>query len=68
MGIGVRPGVAVSRHEPVGDSSSSVAYKYNFSSSPRWLGFIIDPVVQWIFHRETARRLIALKAFLESDR
>ena len=53
------------RHEPLGDSVSRVIYQYNFAAFPVWLRFLIEPIVHWIFQRETVSRLRALKDHLE---
>ena len=56
---------ATIRQDRIDDNTTRVTYRYNFISRPRWLAFLIEPVVQWVFHRETSRRLAALKRFLE---
>ena len=53
------------RQESLGRETTRVTYRYNFRSRPRWLAFLVEPIVGWVFHRETSRRLIALKQFLE---
>lgn len=53
------------RHERLGGNGSRVIYKYHFASFPAWLHFFIEPIVGRKFHRETARRLDALKHYLE---
>lgn len=53
------------RQDRIDDNGSRVTYRYNFEAQPRWLRFIIEPIVSWIFHRETTRRLAALKGILE---
>lgn len=54
------------RHEPIEDDIVCVTYHYNFTVYPRFLAFLIEPVVQWVLRRETSRRLGALKCFVES--
>lgn len=53
------------RHDSLGDGRSCITYKYNFSAFPNWLAFLVEPIVGWVFHRETWRRLAALKQFME---
>ena len=57
---------ATIRQVRIDDKTTRVTYRYNFSSRPRWLAFLVEPVVAWVFHRETSRRLAALKQFLEA--
>lgn len=53
------------RHDTISDGSVRVTYRYTFKACPRFLAFLIEPVVQLIFRRETSRRLSALKHFVE---
>ena len=53
------------RHEPLGGNRCRVVYKYSFTAFPKWLGWGIEPIVGWVFQRETVRRLWALKDRLE---
>jgi ribosome-associated toxin RatA of RatAB toxin-antitoxin module len=57
---------ATIRHSETSENNSVVTYNYNFSTKPRWLTFLLDPIVAKIFHRETTARLKALKNFIES--
>ena len=52
---------ATIRHEPLSDSSSAVEYKYHFRARPRWLRFLLHPLMNTTFKWETRRRLRALK-------
>ena len=54
------------RQCPIDDNTTRVTYRYNFKSQPRWLSLVIEPIVAWVFFRETSRRLIALKRFWEA--
>ena len=53
------------RQDCIGDNTTRVTYRYNFSSRPRWLAILVEPIAGWVFRRETCRRLTALKRFLE---
>ena len=55
------------RHQAEADDSSRVTYRYCFQCSPTWLSRIIRPVVQFVFYRETVKRLNALKRYMESS-
>jgi hypothetical protein len=50
----VRPGV------------TRVVYQYHLASRPRWLQWLIQPILCWVFSRETRRRLAALKKAIEA--
>lgn len=58
--------VATIRHRDLPSGSSLVEYTYTFASRPRWLRFLLDPVMTWSFSRETRRRLSSLARFLEA--
>ncbi len=51
---------------PTAADRTQVTYRYHFQLRPRWLTWLLNPLVHWIFHRETRRRLAALKDFLEA--
>ncbi|WP_339912291.1 type II toxin-antitoxin system RatA family toxin [Symmachiella dynata] len=55
------------RQEHVDDNTTRVTYRYKFELQPRWLAPLLEPVVRFIFDRETRQRLIALKQFLEGE-
>jgi hypothetical protein len=55
------------RQEPCTSHRTRVTYRYRFESRFRFFSWLIDPLVGKVFHRETTRRLSALKAFLEAD-
>lgn len=48
------------RHEPLGAGQSRITYTYNFRARPRWLAFLLEPILAGIFRWETRRRLKAL--------
>lgn len=52
------------RHEPgTRDGESTITYTYNFTSRPRWLAWLIEPVMAWFFARETRQRLAAMREY-----
>src|SRR5262245_22808080 len=53
------------RHEDVSARESRLTYKFQFTTKPSFLRFILDPVMQRIFVWETRKRLRALKAFFK---
>ena len=58
---------ATIRHKDLSDSSSSVEYKYNFTARPKWLRFILHPLMNAMLAFETKKRLRALKHFFERN-
>lgn len=52
------------RHEPLEGGRSRVTYTYNFAARPRFLAFVIDPILALVFRWETRRRLRALQRAL----
>jgi hypothetical protein len=57
---------ATIRHRDLGDGSSHVEYKYNFTARPPWLRWLFHPVMQVVFRFETRRRLRGLRKFFLS--
>jgi len=53
------------RQEEIGPSLTRVVYRFNFSTRPRWLRAIADPIAAALFRREVRGRLDALKRHLE---
>ena len=54
-------------HEGVSARESRVTYKFHFTTKPRCLRFILDPLLGRVFAWETRKRLGALKVFLACD-
>ncbi|MBK7601429.1 MAG: SRPBCC family protein [Acidobacteria bacterium] len=59
---------ATIRHHDLGDGSSSVEYKYNFTARPRWLRWLLHPVMGCLFRWETRKRLGALRRWFSQPR
>jgi len=49
------------RHEPLGAQRSRIVYTISFSARPRWLAWLLEPVIDLAFRIETRRRLSALR-------
>lgn len=49
-------------HEDVGPAQSRITYRFHFTTKPRLLRFLLDPVMQQVFAWETRKRLCALQA------
>ncbi|HEX5037445.1 MAG TPA: SRPBCC family protein [bacterium] len=56
---------ATIRHAPLGTGRSRIEYIYRFEAKPRWLAWLLEPVMNLRLKRETAKRLKALKDYLE---
>jgi hypothetical protein len=56
---------ATIRHGDLSPSSSFVEYHYNFAARPKWLRFLLHPLMNALFLWETRKRLRALKRFFE---
>ena len=57
---------ATIQHDDLDNGHSRVTYIYNFTSKPRWMAWLIEPVMHLCLTREVNHRLRALKSFAES--
>jgi hypothetical protein len=55
------------RHGPAGEGASWVEYTYTFTARPRWLRFVLHPVMGLAFRVETRKRLRALRGWFERN-
>jgi hypothetical protein len=44
-----------------------VVFRYHLRPRPRWLWWLLTPVLAWVFARDTRKRLIALKVAVEQQ-
>ena len=44
-----------------------VSFRYHVRAWPRWLTPALTPILAWVFSRDTAKRLAALKEFVEQQ-
>jgi hypothetical protein len=51
------------RHRDTGKNQSEIVYKVNFTARPKFLRWILHPVMKAVFVWETRRRLASLKEF-----
>ena len=56
------------RHDDLGGNESRVTYTWTFSARPRWLGWLLEPLMNRVFRRETRQRLAALRKFVQAGR
>jgi hypothetical protein len=55
---------ATLRHRDTDDGGSSVEYIYHFTARPRWLRWLLHPVMNAVFRWETRKRLRSLRHYL----
>lgn len=58
---------ATIRHEPAGEDGSRATYIYSFSTRPRALAWLLEPIVNVLLRLETRRRLNALRRYVEGS-
>jgi hypothetical protein len=54
-------------HEDISAHESRLTYKFHFTTKPRLLRFVLDPLMKCLFVWETRKRLQALKAFFTKE-
>jgi hypothetical protein len=47
---------------------SRVTYKFRIRGRPQWLRAVLDPLLRFVFQKETRKRLESLKRYIESGR
>ena len=52
------------QHDDLDERSSRVTYTWTFTARPKWLRWLLEPVMNQLFHIETRKRLAALAKFL----
>jgi hypothetical protein len=52
------------RHREIDDRSSELVYTFSVQLRPRWLGRVLDPLVNRIFESETRNRFAAMETYL----
>ena len=52
------------RHVDVSEDSSVLIYTYSFQVGPRWIKWLLTPIVDALFLRQTKRRFHCLQQFL----
>ena len=49
------------RHEELGPDESRITYTWTFTARPRWLAWLLEPVMHRVFQWETRMRLASLR-------
>jgi len=52
------------KHEPAPGGASVLIYTYTIEAGPRALRWLMEPVVHWVFRRQTVKRFARMRAFL----
>jgi hypothetical protein len=52
------------RHSEISSTQSRITYTFQFTASPRWLAFLLEPLLAALFRWETRKRLRALRAYM----
>jgi ribosome-associated toxin RatA of RatAB toxin-antitoxin module len=55
------------RFEEIAPGQTRVSFHYHLWARPRWISWLLTPIMAWIFARDTRKRLAALKSFVERD-
>ncbi|KPX43371.1 Uncharacterized protein ALO68_03030 [Pseudomonas syringae pv. helianthi] len=55
-------------HKDLGNDTSELNYTFSMRLRPRWLGWMLNPVVNTLFEIETRRRFAAMPKYLEKRR
>jgi ribosome-associated toxin RatA of RatAB toxin-antitoxin module len=53
------------RFEPLAPDRTRVVFRYHLRARPRWLAWLLTPVLAQVFARDTRKRLAALKEAVE---
>lgn len=53
------------RFEEVSEGQTKVSFCYHLRTRPRWLAWLMTPIIAWVFGRDTRKRLVALKRAVE---
>jgi hypothetical protein len=56
------------QHRDDGSDRSWLIYTYTFEVGPRWLRWLLEPLVVWMFDWQTRRRFARLRAYIQRHR
>lgn len=56
------------RFEEISPGRTRVGFRYNLRARPRWLSWLLGPIMSSVFARDTRKRLTALKAAIEDGK
>jgi ribosome-associated toxin RatA of RatAB toxin-antitoxin module len=55
------------RFEELSPGQTRVGFRYHLRGRPKWLSWLLTPLLAWVFARDTRRRLRALKTAVEKE-
>ena len=55
-------------HERLGQDHSKITYTWTFTARPRWLAWLLEPVMNRVFQWETRKRLASLRDYFVRQR
>jgi ribosome-associated toxin RatA of RatAB toxin-antitoxin module len=55
------------RFQEVAPGRTRVIFRYHLAAAPRWLGFILDPIMRRVFTHDVGKRLAGLKQSVETS-
>jgi len=53
------------RFQAIAPGRTRVVFRYHIAAAPRWLGFILDPIMRAVFAHDVGKRLKGLKHAVE---
>lgn len=53
------------RHFDCDDGRSDIVYEFNFTARPRFIAWLLEPIMNWALKGETRKRLDALSKYIE---
>jgi ribosome-associated toxin RatA of RatAB toxin-antitoxin module len=54
------------RFQELRPGCTRVIFRYHLTAAPRWLSFLLDPIIRIVFTRDVTKRLAALKRTVET--
>lgn len=54
------------RFQEIAPGHTRVLFRYNVEAAPRFMGWLFDPIVRWVFTHEVEKRLTGLKKAAET--
>jgi ribosome-associated toxin RatA of RatAB toxin-antitoxin module len=56
------------RFEEIAPGRTRVGFRYHLEARPRWLAWLVTPIMGWVFAHDKRKRLAALKTAVEQRR
>ncbi|MBV7434913.1 SRPBCC family protein [Cardiobacteriaceae bacterium TAE3-ERU3] len=55
------------RFDGIDDKCSKVTFNYDLAANPRWLSWLLTPIIAAAFRRTTQKRLDGLKVYIDGQ-